>query len=95
MTDGLEGMPYTVIEYRFGTNWLGFGRREIVRTVFEWTGPDLRGNAMSRTLLREVEESRLIWRGFSQDARRCHTRTLESGLMPGAVMREVPEAERE
>lgn len=85
----LRGKPYTVTERRYGANLFGFGRCEIERVVFAW---DIKGGTlMPETLLREVEDSRLIWRGFSREARRCRSRTLESGLLPGAQMREVPQ----
>lgn len=90
----LVGKPYEVIEYIYPAHWHGFGRRKVHKVIFQWSPyRNDSGEAGKRVLARESLEQGWVWRGFSREARLRQSRTLESGLMPGAVMREVPEAE--
>ena len=82
-----SGKPYSRVQHLYGARWHGFAPFEIVERIFEWTEID--GRATSKELSRTVEESGWRWRGFAREARRFRSHTLESGLLPGAIAREI------
>ena len=90
--DRLRGKPYTLKERLYPARWHGFARREVEQLIFEWD-LDHGNTGVAIPLARTIEESSWVWRGFSREARKDRTTTLESGLMPGAVAREIARGE--